>query len=78
MNFSKNGANIIACVRSESIDFSDFILEITKTYGNKIDIIHFDLGIEEEIDKAFIKIKHLSNIDILVNNAGINQMRFFK
>ena len=78
-NFSKNGANIIACVRSESIDFSNNVSKISKTYGNKIDIVYFDLGVEEEIDKAFIKIKNItSNIDILVNNAGINQMSLFQ
>jgi len=78
-NFSKNGANIIACSRSENKDFNNNVSEISKKYGNKIDIVYFDLGIEEEIDKGFNKIKNLTeNIDILVNNAGINQMSLFQ
>ena len=77
--FSKNGANIIACVREENNDFKKKIEDISKKNKNKINIIYFDLEKEEEIEKGFLEIKKIySKIDISVNNAGINQMSLFQ
>ncbi len=78
-NFAKNGANIIACVRKSSQEFEKTITVLSKKYGNKIDIVSFDLENESEIEDGFIKIKKITNsVDILVNNAGINQMSLFQ
>jgi len=78
-SFSKNGANIIACVREADSNFKKKIEDLSKEHKNKIDIICFDLEKEEEITKGFLEIKKIySKIDILVNNAGINQMSLFQ
>ena len=78
-NFSKNGANVIACVRKNSEEFKTKVENLSKKYGNKINVVSFDLEKENEIDEGFIKIKKITKeIDILVNNAGINQMSLFQ
>ena len=78
-NFSQNGANVIACVRKNSEEFKTKVENLSKKYGNKINVVSFDLEKENEIDEGFIKIKKITKeIDILVNNAGINQMSLFQ
>ena len=77
--FSKNGANIIACVRKNDVDFKNRIEDLSKINKNKIHIVSFDLEKEQEIENGFLEIKKIySKIDILVNNAGINQMSLFQ
>lgn len=77
--FSKNGANIIACIRKENRPFNDLTKLFMSKYKNKIDIVCFDLEKEEEIIKAFNTIKSIAgNINILVNNAGVNQISLFQ
>ena len=77
--FSKNGANIIACVRKNNDAFSKQVIKISEKYSNKIKIVVFDLDNEKEIEEGFLTIKNLTKkIDILVNNAGINQMSLFQ
>ena len=77
--FSKNGANIIACVRKNNDTFSKQVVKISEKYSNKIEIVVFDLDNEKEIEEGFLTIKNLTKkIDILVNNAGINQMSLFQ
>jgi len=77
--FSKNGANIVACVRKKTDCFSQQVSLISKKYFNKIDIVAFDLENEKEIEDGFLKIKEItSQINILVNNAGINQISLFQ
>ena len=41
--FAEYGANIFACVRSESTDFKKFINSVKKKYKVKIYIIRLDL-----------------------------------
>jgi 3-oxoacyl-[acyl-carrier protein] reductase len=77
--FSKNGANIVACVRKKDDNFLKKVKDLTKLNNNKIDIVCFDLQKEDEIVGGFTEIKKkYSKIDILVNNAGINQMSLFQ
>ena len=77
--FSKNGANIVACVRKKNDNFSKHVSQISKKYSNKINIVAFDLENEKDIEDGFLKIKEITNqINILVNNAGINQMSLFQ
>tara|TARA_B110000967_G_scaffold52468_1_gene53698 strand:+ start:3437 stop:4177 length:741 start_codon:yes stop_codon:yes gene_type:complete len=77
--FSKNGANIIACIREPNNNFKKIVKDLSKVNKNKIDIVCFNLEKEEEIEKGFLQIKKIySSIDILVNNAGINQMSLFQ
>ena len=77
--FSENGAEVIACARSESEEFEKMIFDISKKYKNKITPVYFDLRKENEITKGLEKIETISNkIEIIVNNAGVNQVSLFQ
>jgi len=71
-NFAKYGANIFACVRSDSSEFKKFISNLKKKYKVKIYIIKLDLLKKSSISNCANEILKVSkDIDILVNNAGI-------
>ena len=69
--FSKNGANVFACVRRIDEKFKIFVKNLEKKYKNKIYIIKFDLENQSIVKSAAEEIlsKKLI-IDILVNNAA--------
>ena len=70
--FAKYGANIFACVRSNSSEFKKFILTLKKKYKVKIYVIKLDLLKKSSISNCVNEIYKISkNIDILVNNAGM-------
>lgn len=70
--FAKNGAEIYACVRKESEDFTKFSKDIESKYGNKITSIPFDLSNREKMKEAASLLKKRKvSFDILVNNAGV-------
>ena len=69
--FSKNGANIIACIRKEDADFKKECEDLEKKYQNRISCFYFDLNNEEDTKNNILEIlKQNIEIDILVNNAG--------
>ena len=71
-DFSKQGANIFACVRKINKEFKDFTLKLKKKYKIKIHIIELDLSKKESIRECVNNIfKKEKKIDILINNAGI-------
>jgi 3-oxoacyl-[acyl-carrier protein] reductase len=77
--FAQNGANIIACIRKESIDFNVYIEHIKNKYSISITPIYFDLENSDEIKTAISKIISLKIIiDILVNNAGFASGAYFQ
>ena len=77
--FSKNGANIFACVRSLDDNFIKFTKEIEKKNNNKISIMKLDLGNKEEIKSVATEIMSKKiNIDILINNAAIIHTALFQ
>ena len=70
--FAKYGANIFACVRSNSSEFKKFILTLNKKYKVKIYVIKLDLLKKSSISNCVNEIYKINkNIDILVNNAGM-------
>ena len=70
--FAKYGANIFACVRSNSSEFKKFILTLKKKYKVKIYVIKLDLLKKSSISNCVNEIYKINkNIDILVNNAGM-------
>ncbi len=76
--FIRNGANIIACVRNESNEFSKFIKESEENFNVKITPIYFDLEDSSQIKSALAAIIGLKlQIDVLVNNAGYATGAFF-
>ena len=70
--FAKYGANIFACVRSNSSEFKKFILTLNKKYKIKIYVIKLDLLKKSSISNCVNEIYKINkNIDTLVNNAGM-------
>jgi len=70
--FAKCGANIFACVRSNSSEFKKFISTLRKKYKVKIYVIKLDLLKKSSISNCVNEIYKINkNIDILVNNAGM-------
>jgi 3-oxoacyl-[acyl-carrier protein] reductase len=77
--FAENGANIIACIRKETIEFNDYIESIKNKFSISITPIYFDLENSDEIKTAILKIISLKiKIDILVNNAGFASGAYFQ
>jgi 3-oxoacyl-[acyl-carrier protein] reductase len=77
--FAENGADIFACVRKESDEFTDVITKLAFKTGVSITPIYFDFAESEKV-KAGIKsiISSKKQIDILVNNAGVATGSFFQ
>ena len=77
--FSKNGANIFACVRSLNEKFIENIDDLKNKFKVEIFPIELDLNNENTIKNAADKIiKNSKSIDILVNNAGTIQTSLFQ
>ncbi|WP_036214757.1 SDR family NAD(P)-dependent oxidoreductase [Lysinibacillus sphaericus] len=77
--FAENGANIWACIRKPTEEFSNYIIELQNKYGVNIIPIYFDFANENEIKEAVKEIrKSKQNVDILVNNAGITYNALFQ
>ena len=71
-NYSKNGANTFACVRTVSKDFEKFVSKLKKKHKVKIEIIEINLNKNSSIVECVNNIyKFTKNIDILINNAGM-------
>ena len=70
--FAKYGANIFACVISNSSEFKKFNSTLKKKYKVKIYVIKLDLLKKSSISNCVNEIYKINkNIDILVNNAGM-------
>lgn len=77
--FAVNGANIFACVRRETEDFTKSIKELSAKHAIEITPIYFDLADQNGI-KAGVKeiLSAKRPIDALVNNAGITYNALFQ
>ena len=77
--FAENGADIFACVRKKSDEFTDVITKLAVKTGVSITPVYFDFAESEQI-KVGIKtiISFRKQIDILVNNAGVASGSFFQ
>jgi 3-oxoacyl-[acyl-carrier protein] reductase len=70
--FSKNGAQICACVRKPDRNFSQYISELSSKYGVIITPIYFDLEDTDSVKQGAREIiAGNKQVDILVNNAGV-------
>lgn len=76
--FAENGADIFACVRKESEEFTNVVARLVEKTGASISQVYFDFSEREQI-KGGIKtiISSKKKIDILVNNAGVASGSFF-
>jgi len=69
--FAENGADLWACARKESDEFTDFTSELAASTSVTIKPVYFDLADSEQIKSAAKTItSEKLPIDILVNNAG--------
>lgn len=77
--FVSNGSNVIACIRKEKPEFSEYISQLSVKHSVSIIPVYFDLVNTEEIKAAvkFIQSTKLT-IDALVNNAGITDNALFQ
>ena len=77
--FAENGADIFACVRKESNEFTDVMTKLVVKTGVSITPVYFDFAKSEQV-KAGIKtiISSKKKIDVLVNNAGVASGSFFQ
>ena len=77
--FAKNGANLVACVRKPNPMFSQFVNNLSDSYGVSITTVYFDLEDQTKTKEAAKQIcLGKNNVDILVNNAGIIQTSLFQ
>lgn len=70
--FAAQNAHVLACCRSYSESFEEYIKKICEKYAVEITPLYFDItdvNSVKEIIQSLIK-EHMS-IDVLVNNAGI-------
>lgn len=71
-NFAQEGANVIACMRTENDETSKLLKQIQEENEIKITTIYFDMADEASVKTGCKEIKALKQpVDILVNNAGI-------
>jgi len=77
--FAENGADIFACARKESDEFSNVTARLSEKTGVSITPVYFDLAESEQV-KSGIKsiLSSKKQIDILVNNAGVASGSFFQ
>jgi 3-oxoacyl-[acyl-carrier protein] reductase len=70
--FAENGANIWACTRKDSQNFTKYINNLEQEHSVKINPVYFDLENEEQIKAGVQTIKQSKQpVNILVNNAGL-------
>lgn len=76
--FASQGTHIVACVRTDSEEFSLHLNTLRESYGVNIEVVHIDLTCPESITAAMREIfRKKIVIDILVNNAGVAFGGFF-
>lgn len=77
--FAKNGANVIACARKETLEFVNYIDFLKRKFNISITPVYFDLEDHVQIKAAVSTIISLKiKIDILVNNAGYASGAYFQ
>lgn len=70
--FASQGTNIVACIRTNSEDFSSYANVLRYRYNIDIEVILMDLTNPESIAAAMRDIfRRKIVIDILINNAGV-------
>jgi len=70
--FAENGANIWACIRKPSEEFTELIEEMALKFNITITPVYFDFTDTEQIKEGMRTIlESKKSVDILINNAGV-------
>lgn len=70
--FASQGTHLVACVRTDSEEFSLYLNILRERYNINIEVIYIDLTNSESIATAMREIFYRKiQVDILVNNAGV-------
>ncbi|HTA61391.1 MAG TPA: SDR family oxidoreductase [Bacteroidia bacterium] len=78
-SYAANGADVFACVRKESAQFTKFINRLTEKHAVNIIPLYFDARNMDEMKNVVHQIKDSKKkIDVLVNNAGIGYNALFQ
>jgi 3-oxoacyl-[acyl-carrier protein] reductase len=77
--FAEHGADLFACARRETPEFSAHLAELAERTGRSIAPVYFDLTDIEQVKDAVQTIMAAKRpIDVLVNNAGVASGAFFQ
>ena len=77
--FAENGADIFACVRKKTDEFTEVMTKLAEKTGVSITPVYFDFAESAQV-KAGVQtiISSKKQIDILVNNAGLASGSLFQ
>lgn len=74
--YAAEGADVIACVRNKSSEFSDFVQSLCSQYNVSINVLYADFSNEDSVKCLIRYIYSMKRkVDILVNNAGVVTMK---
>jgi 3-oxoacyl-[acyl-carrier protein] reductase len=77
--FAENGANIWACVRSQTTEFESFAQELAQVNNVRVTPVYFDLTDTARMkDAVKIIMADKVPVDALVNNAGVTHNALFQ
>lgn len=77
--FAEHGADLFACSRQETPEFSADLAKLAKRTGRIITPVYFDMTHPEQVNKAIKTIMASKRpIDVLVNNAGLASGALFQ
>jgi 3-oxoacyl-[acyl-carrier protein] reductase len=70
--FAENGAELIMCIRTNSIDFNEFCNQLKSKFNSSVRIEYLDLADQDSVDALVRKLALEDlDVDVLINNAGI-------
>lgn len=73
LSFAEKGYRIIAFIRKQNEEFSEFVDELKEKYSTDIRVVYADFREETSLNRALDEIENMNfKIDVLINNAGIN------
>lgn len=77
--FARHGADVFACARRESAEFTAYLAELAAETGRTLTPVYFDLADAEQV-KAGVRtiVATKKKIDVLVNNAGVASGSLFQ
>lgn len=77
--YAAEGADVIACVRKETSEFSDFVQSLIGQFNVSISVLYADFSDEDSVKSLIRTIYSMKcKVDILVNNVGVVAMKILQ